>query len=156
LLEVLTLELNIPIQSLGSTTFHRRDVEGGLEPDECYYIRNEPLVRGKKRLDLANDPPPDLAIEIHITHSSLNRQEVYAALKIPELWRFDGEVLEVSQLQPDGRYALQTSSASFPSLPLPELQRFLDLAETTDETRWIRSFRDWVRATLAPGMPDRE
>lgn len=67
--ETLTEELDIAIAGGGSTTFKRQDLERGLEPDECFYIEHEPNVRGKQALDLAQDPPPDLAIEVDISHS---------------------------------------------------------------------------------------
>ena len=104
MIETLTEELAIPIKGAGSTTFKREDLERGLEPDSCFYLANERRIRGKRELDLTIDPPPDLAIEIDITSSSLDRQGIYAALGVPEIWRFDGESLRVYQLQPDGTY----------------------------------------------------
>src|SRR5262249_518426 len=79
----------------GSTTFRREDLERGLEPDRCFYIDNLVAVAGKLELDPAHDPPPDLAIEVDIWSSSLNRLEIYAALGVPEVWRYDGEHFEV-------------------------------------------------------------
>jgi Uma2 family endonuclease len=151
--ETLTEELNLPIKGGGSTTFNREDVDRGLEPDECYYIQNEPRVRGKKKIDLTRDPPPDLALEVDITSSSLDRMGIYAALKVPELWRLDGQTLRVYILQPDGQYALSDRSAAFPFLPLAEIVRFLQLSDTMDETSLVRSFRAWVRDQIAAGWP---
>ena len=71
--------------------------------------------------------------------------EIYAALGIPEVWRYDGTSLQVEQLQGDGSYAQRDQSASFPFLPLAELLRFIERRNTMDETSWIRSFRAWVR-----------
>jgi Uma2 family endonuclease len=150
LVEILTEELEIPVDDRGMTTFRREDRERGLEPDECYYIRNEPLVRGKDEIDLMVDPPPDLAIEVEVSRSSLKKLDVYAALGFPEVWRFDGTAIHVHVLQPDGQYAIRETSANFPFLPMAELARFLQLAPTMDKTSWARSFRDWVRAEVAP------
>ena len=99
MIEALAFELGIPIKGLGATTLKREDVERGLEPDASFYFANERRIRGKKRLDLTIDPPPDLAIEIDITSSSLNRQSIYASLGVPEIWRFDGESLRVGFAQ---------------------------------------------------------
>ncbi|WP_240038857.1 Uma2 family endonuclease [Okeania hirsuta] len=93
LVQTTTEVLGLEISSLGSTTLSRKDLQKGVEPDECYYITNEELVRGKIKFDLDRDPPPDLAIEIYITSSSLDRLTIYAALGIREIWRFDGEKL---------------------------------------------------------------
>lgn len=54
------------IRSLGSRTWNREDLARGLEPDQCYYIQNEVLVRKVEQIDLNQFPPPDLAIEIDI------------------------------------------------------------------------------------------
>ena len=93
--EVLTDELNVDICSLGSLTCKREDLERGLEPDKCYYIQNEDVVWNKEQIDLNEDPPPDLAIEIDITSSSIDRLELYASLGVtgnifPKLHDFGG------------------------------------------------------------------
>src|SRR5688572_8965256 len=67
LIETAALDLDIPIKGIGSTTLRRQMKEKGLEPDECYYVRNETRVRGKRKLDLKKDPPPDLAVEIEVS-----------------------------------------------------------------------------------------
>jgi Uma2 family endonuclease len=153
MIDTLTLELNLPMKGGGSTTFRRADLDRGLEPDECYYLANQPRVQGKEEIDLTVDPPPDLAIEVDITRSSLDRMGIYAALGVPELWRFDGESLQVYGLQADGTYALRPSSLSFPFLPMSDVVRFLIRGEAMDETPWVRSFRDWIRAEVAPRVP---
>jgi Uma2 family endonuclease len=151
MIDAATEELNIPIKSGGSTTFRRQLKQRGLEPDECYWVRHEPQVRGRKNLDLDVDPPPDLAIEVENTRSAVNKLAVYAGLGFPEVWRYNGQALRVAHLQPDGSYAWLDHSPTFPFLPLAELVRFLDQAEGMDETTWIRGFRAWVRAEIAPG-----
>src|SRR5688500_6748040 len=101
-----------------SVTLRREDLERGLEPDNCFYTTRWRAIIGKKRFDLTRDPPPDLAIEIDVTSSSLDRQGIYAALGVPEIWRFDGESLRVFQLGPDGDYRACERSPTFPELPL--------------------------------------
>ncbi|GGA39058.1 Uma2 family endonuclease [Okeania sp. KiyG1] len=93
LVQTTTEVLGLEISSIGSTTLSREDLQKGIEPDECYYITNEALVRGQIKFDFNIDPPPDLAIEIDITSSSLDRLTIYAALGIREIWRFDGKNL---------------------------------------------------------------
>lgn len=142
--ETLTEELNIEIRSLGSRTCKREDLARGLEPDECYYIQNESVVRHLEQIDLNQDPPPDLAIEIDITSSSINRLDLYAALGVPEVWRYDGSQLIIYQLQ-NREYLVCTNSPTFPQLTPSEIIRFLELRKTTGETTLIRLFRQWVR-----------
>lgn len=145
MIETMTEELEIPIRSAGSTTWKNQLKEQGIEADECYYVANEPRVRGRREVDLTVDPPPDLAVEVEITSSWIDKMPIYAGLGVPEVWRYDGKTLSVEQLQPDGSYARRTQSAAFPFLPLAELERFLKDRNSTDETSWIRSFRAWVR-----------
>lgn len=144
LVEALTEELNLEIRSLGSRTCDREDLAKGLEPDQCYYIQNEPAVWNKEKIDLKQDPPPDLAIEIDITSSSINRLEIYAALGVPEVWRYDGQAFRMYHLE-SGEYLGCDRSLAFPLLTTSDLQRFLDLKKTTKENALIRLFREWVR-----------
>lgn len=95
LVETTTEELDIEIRSLGSRTCAREDLARGLEPDQCYYIQNEALVRGVEQIDLNKFPPLDLALEIDITSSSLNRLSIYALLGVLEVWRYDGQTLSI-------------------------------------------------------------
>jgi len=145
MIEALTEELEIPIQSVGSTTWKNALREQGIEADECYYVANESRVRGSREVDLSVDPPPDLAIEVEITGSWIDKLPIYAGLGVPEVWRYDGKALRVEVLQADATYAGQTQSRAFPFLPLADIPRFLDQRDATDETTWIRSFREWVR-----------
>jgi Uma2 family endonuclease len=140
------VELNIPMVPLGSTTFRDAAKKKGLEPDECFYLKNaDAAMKMEKAFDPAVDPPPDLAIEVDITRRSIARQPIYAALGIPELWRFDGTSLTVLALRPDGRYQPQADSVSFPFLPVPELDKFLARLRTENDTAVMRSFQQWVR-----------
>ncbi len=150
MIEAMTEELNIPLRSGGSTTFKKELQEKGLEPDECYWVANEFAVRGRADLDPDIDPPPDIAVEVEISRSALNRMGIYASLRVSEVWRSDGQSIIVAQLQDDGTYAQVARSPSFPWLPLDELSRFLVASATMGETAWIRSFRSWVRTVLAP------
>ena len=148
--ESMTLELDIPIHPGGSTTFKKELLKKGLEPDECYWIQNEPWMRNKWDFDIDLDPPPDLGVEVEVTRSILDRMGIYAALRIPEIWRFDGERLRVCVLGANGKYKEKAKSLAFPFLPMKEIERFLLDTEADNHTALMRSFHDWVRATLVP------
>lgn len=148
LVAVTTEETNVEIRSLGSTTWSREDLLKGLEPDECFYIQNELVVRGKKQIDLRVDPPPDLAIEVDYTHSSLNRLAIYAALGIPEVWRLDEQTLTLYRLV-DGDYQVQETSIALPLWHRDDLLRFLSMSQTMGETSWVKALRQWLREGLA-------
>ncbi|MBN3893140.1 MAG: Uma2 family endonuclease [Nostoc sp. JL31] len=122
---VLAEELGIEIRSAGSTTLKRKISNRGIEPDTCYYIENELAIRGKQTLDLENDPPPDLAIEIDITSSSVNKLGIYSALGVTELWRYDGQYLKFYQLI-EGQYVECKFSIAFPIVSVSEISRFIE------------------------------
>jgi Uma2 family endonuclease len=151
LIVVLVEELGWNMAGFGSMTFKRRKHKRGLEPDECYWIQSEPLVRGKDQIDLRRDPPPDLVLEIDWTRSSLNRLSIFAVMRVPEVGRFDGQTLRVHLLGSDGRYVESTQSLAFPFVPIAELTRFLGMRVTLSETDLIRQFRMWVRDRIAAG-----
>jgi Uma2 family endonuclease len=144
LVEALTEELKIDIASYGSMTCRREDLKRGLEPDELYWIEFEALVRGREEIDLATDPPPDLALEIDISRSTMDRMAIYAALRVPEVWRWDGETLRVFLLSARGTYRQSNHSKAFPFLSLEEFAQFLSRTDLS-ETQLLRSFRAWVR-----------
>ncbi len=151
LLEALTEEMEIEIASYGSMTCRREDLEGGLEPDECYWIAHESQVRGRTDIDLSEDPPPDLVLEVEISRSALNRMNLYAHLRVPEVWRWNGERLRIFLLGPAGHYVETTQSRAFPFLPVAELVRFLQMSADMGETTLLRTFRMWVRERKAQG-----
>jgi len=147
-IDILSEEFNQPTTSAGNMTFQKEELDRGLEADDCFWIVHEPQMRGKLTWDPAHDPSPDLALEIEVSRSALNRLGIYAALKVPEVWCFDGAEVRVLSLQPDGTYLAVPESRYFPGIPLGELVRFLTLAETADALTVVRQFRAWVRQLL--------
>jgi Uma2 family endonuclease len=150
LVDALTEELDLPVKGGGSTTFRRRKRQRGLEPDACWWIASEALVRGKDKLDLRRDPPPDLALEIDVTHSSLDRLAIYAALGIPEVWRLEGESLVCYLLGSDGHYSVSSVSRVFAGLSPADLRPFIALRGQMDENAIVLQFRAWVLQHLRP------
>ena len=147
LIFVLGEELNLEILPAGSTTLKREDLRRGAEPDSSYYIENEARVRNKTEINLSNDPPPDLVVEVDLTSSSLDRFQIYASLGVPELWRYDEGVLHVYQLQ-QGEYVEFNNSPTFAQLPLIEIPRFLEESQRIGVMGMTRTFRNWVREQI--------
>jgi Uma2 family endonuclease len=147
LVEILLEELDIEFWSLGSTTFKNQVMAQGIEPDNCFYIKNEAAVRGKDRLDLTVDPPPDLALEIDVT--SRTHLNIYQGLGVPELWQFEKGTLKISRLQEDGTYQQGDRSPIFPHFPLTEvIPQYLEQAKTAGRNKTMKAFRAWVREVL--------
>ncbi|MBD2330014.1 Uma2 family endonuclease [Alkalinema sp. FACHB-956] len=146
-IQIVTEELEVEIRSLGSSTWTRQDLAKGIEADECYYLQNEQLIRGKLSIDLATDPPPDLAIEIDITSLSIPRLPIYQALAVPEIWRFDGEKVMFLALN-EGEYQEIDRSIALPIVTPSVLQNWLMQATTMGETSWAKAIRRWVQDTV--------
>ncbi|NJO15043.1 MAG: Uma2 family endonuclease [Thioploca sp.] len=146
LVKIILEEMNIEFRALGSTTFKNEQMAQAIEADACFYIHHEAMVRGKKRIDLIVDPPPDLAIEIDI--SSRTHFDNYEKLGVPELWRYDGEHLEINVLQ-NGRYVTSTTSVHFPQLPLVEaIPQYVKQSQSVGRNVTMKAFRAWVRNPL--------
>lgn len=140
LVKALLEGLDIEFWPSGSTTFKNELMEKGIEPDNCFYIENEAAVRGK-RLDLTV-PPPDLALEIDVT--SRTHSNIYEALGVPELWRFEEGKLQINVLQ--GKYVESELSPNFPKLPVIEvIPKYLSQSKTLGTNKTMRAFRAWVR-----------
>lgn len=142
---VLAEELDLDYNLFGSMTIKRQDLEAGKEPDSCYYIANELAVRGKVKLDFDRDPPPDLALEIDITSSSLNQLALYATLGVGEVWRYDGAALIFYQLQ-SGKYAVVDRSSTFPILAPDRVLEFLTDCQTHGVNQAVKILRKWIQA----------
>ena len=141
--KILLEELDIEFCPLGSTTFKNQAMFKGIEPDSCFYIQNEPAVRGKYRLDLTIDPPPDLALEVDITNRS--HPEIYQSLGVPELWQYKRGELKFLLLV-DGKYVESETSLNFPNFPLLEvIPQYLTQCRTEGRNKGIRAFRSWVQ-----------
>jgi Uma2 family endonuclease len=148
ILTLLTLAFDLDIYSLGSTTFTSQWAEKGLEPDQCYYFKQLNKVAGKKRMDLKTMPPPDLAIEIDITSSSIPRLPIYASFGVPEVWRYDGTELIFYRLQ---RKAYKPAKASlyFPALPSNEVVHWLQTGEKSADGPVLKLVQEWCRTQQA-------
>lgn len=141
-IRVLVVELGLNLKTLGSTTLDREDLDRGAEPDNAYYIQNQPLVAGR-RVDLATDPPPDLVVEVDITHTDMDKLSLYAALGVPEFWRYNGETWHIYQLQSEA-YQEVEHSPTFPQIPKELLCQFLAQAQQ-NEVAAEQTLRDWLR-----------
>ncbi|MFI5461690.1 MAG: Uma2 family endonuclease [Isosphaerales bacterium] len=151
-----TSELRIRCRPLGQTTWKRPEIARGLEADQCYYftpkkIKAELKGLAKKSNKIADYPNPDLAIEIDISPSQVDRTGIYAALKVPEVWRFDGESLVIGQLSRDGTYTTAEKSLFLP-VRAEEVCRWVAQEDSSDELAWEQRLREWARTELAPRL----
>lgn len=148
-IDIITDEFQVPCEPGRTVTLRRRRKSRGLEPDNCYWIASAERLAGKTRLDLRVDPPPDLAIEMDVTHSSLDRMSIYAALGVPEVWRVTSKGLTFNILG-GGTYKVRRRSLSFPQLASADLVPFLAQLASTGTAAIVRQFREWVRQVLLP------
>ena len=135
--------MGLKIKTMGSTTMNYPNLKKGAEPDNAYYIQNQPLVKGRE-VDFSQDPPPDLVIEVDITHTDIAKNQFYASLGVPEFWRFNGKVWRIYQLQ-EKVYVEVEVSPTFPQVPKERLYTFLEQAKE-DEIDAVRDLRSWWAA----------
>jgi Uma2 family endonuclease len=151
LLEAYADDMEIDIEGLGSTTFRRKDLLRGLEPDECYYIAHAADVAGKHKLNLMVDPPPDLAIEVEISPADVARVPIYAALGVPEVWRYDGRRLTPMRRVRSGTYEPIERSLAFPNLPMDRFGAFVEIAVSKGQSAGVRALRRWLKEPPSAG-----
>jgi Uma2 family endonuclease len=142
-IRILVVEMGLKIKTMGSTTLEREDLDKGAEPDNAYYVKKQPLVAGRN-IDLSQDPPPDIVVEVDITHSDIDKFRLYAKMGVPEFWRFNGQVLQIYQFQ-EGQYAEVEVGPTFPTVPKTRLYEFLEQARK-DEVEAELALREWVRS----------
>jgi Uma2 family endonuclease len=138
--------LDIPCSESRSTTFRREDEGAGKEADTSFYLAHEQEIRDKDEIDLATDPPPDLAIEVDDFSNSRNKLAIYAALRVPEVWRYDANAgsLWFGRLESDGTYRSLDRSECLPMLTPEKVLEALALCRGLPESRWGRLLRDWI------------
>lgn len=144
-IRILVVELGLKMKSMGSTTLARADLLKSAEPDNGYYIQNYNLVADHE-VDLAIDPPPDLVVEVDITHTNIQKNDLYASLDVPEFWRFNGREWRIFRLV-NGQYEDCDRSPTFPLVSKADLYGFLQTA-ITDEVAAEIDFRQWVRSQI--------
>jgi Uma2 family endonuclease len=148
----LARKLNFKCKPLGNATWKKAELEKGKEADGCFYLANYERIRNKE-IDLDVDPPPDLAIEVEISRSALNALTIYAALGVPEIWRFDGAKFHIHRRQENGSYLEVEQSHALPFLRREEVVEWLVRAEELDDdVEWIEQVGEWTRIELAPRL----
>jgi Uma2 family endonuclease len=153
-LSIVSTACGIRSRKLGETTWKRPEIERGLEADQCVVFDPDKLAAVKKALegksnDLAQYPNPDLAVEIDISRSQVDRPDIYAKLKVFEIWRFDGALVVFEQLQSDGKYAAVERSRWLPVRP-EDVRRWLIEEDSSDDVEWRRKLTEWAKG-LVPG-----
>ena len=147
LMDRLSTLMGFDLESLGSTTFNQEWLDNGVEPDTCFYIKNAAKIIGKNRIDLAVDPPPDIAVEIDISHRSTTKLKIYEELRVPEIWLYEEQKLQILLLTETG-YADSPTSQSFRFLTSEALTQFLERSKTEGQGAVLRVFREWVKTKL--------
>jgi Uma2 family endonuclease len=150
LIVILSEELDLEIIGLKSTTWRSKLKAVGKEADECFYIQNEAKMRGKVKIDLTVDPPPDLVIEIDLTHSFIDKMTIYTKLQVPEIWQYQKEKITIYLLNQDqSQYQESETSLAFPFFPVKELANFIKIDDQKGENAKMKEFRQWVRLQLS-------
>jgi len=150
LLAVVEEETGTKVYNFGSTTFSREDLQKGFEADTCFYIAHASHVRGKPRLDLHTDPPPDLVVEIDITHPSLEKLPIYAQIGVPEVWRYAAGRMEILLLEGDA-YRPAPQSRAVPVVTTAALSRLVDESTGLSQGEWLRQVRAWLHGGTGIG-----
>ncbi len=147
LVRLVSLRLRIRVLSFGSATMKKPGKRKGLEPDGCFYVQTAAAIGNKLQLDFESDPPPDIAVEVDLHHESLSKFPIYAALGIPEVWRYDGEALIIYHLQND-QYIVAEASQALPVLTATTLSEFLRRSEHEDQYDILVAFEGWLQSQL--------
>ncbi len=144
------LRLKIDILAFGSSTMRKRRKSKGGEPDGCFYIQTAALIGNRIHLDFETDPPPDIVVEIDVHHDSRGKFPVYAALGVPEIWRYDGESMTIHHLSDDGQeqYFVQETSDALPMLTARLLTETIERMRTDGELIALLAFDEWLQSRL--------
>jgi Uma2 family endonuclease len=144
-IEEMSWSIGVRVEGRRSATKRRRSLRRGLEPDETYFIANEPAMRGRFDYNPERDPPPDLVIEVDLRRPSKRRMRIYAALQIPEIWIHDGVATRFFALQ-EGDYHEVARSLSYSFLSPGDIDRFLARLPNEATEDVVHAFGKWAKA----------
>jgi Uma2 family endonuclease len=156
---IVTRSLGIPRMALGSTTWGREEADRGIEADECFYFEPEKIAAANAALaresnDSADYPAPDLAVEVDVSRSQLDRPAIYATIRVAEVWRFVGGKALIEHLGADGTYARSPASRFLPVRDV-DIQRWLSEEDQSDQPAWEARLAAWSRRLAKPRGPRR-
>jgi len=143
------LRLRMDILAFGSATMRKPKRSAGHEPDACFYVQTAPLIGNKIQLDFETDPPPDIVVEVDVHHDSRSRFRVYAALGVPEIWRYDGQAMTIYHLSDvsDGpHYMSRNTSAALPMLSAMLLTEMIERMRRDGELSALLAFDEWLQS----------
>ncbi len=136
--------LEIDYENAASTTFRRESKKKGFEGDATFYFKNAETIRRKTKIDLSKDPPPELVIEIDITHGSLSKFPIFADLGIEEVWRFDGENVKFHRLQ-GKNYKEISESVCLKNLKSKMVTELLFSASELKKLDWVKLIHKTIK-----------
>lgn len=139
--------LEIDYETSGSTTFRKEKKRKGFEGDATFYFKNADVIRGKKEIDLNFDPPPELVVEVDITHGSLSKFPIFSALGIEELWRFDGNNVIFYRLE-NADYKQIAESVCLPSVKSETVTEMLFAAQELKRSEWLKLIHRLIEKNL--------
>jgi Uma2 family endonuclease len=145
LISQISFRLQINILFFGSTTIRKRKKNKGKEPDACFYVQSADPIGKRIKLDFAVDPPPDVVVEIDIYHDSRDSFQIYSALGVPEIWRYDGQEMTIYHLHQD-EYVLVEASHALPILTGIILADYLERMRQDGEFAAIIAFDEWLQS----------
>ncbi len=144
LTRLLVRELGLKLESRGTALLKRELRETGAQPDGCFYIQNAVKIIGKRVIDLSSDPPPDIVVEVDLSSESLGKFPIYAALGVPEIWRYDGAVFKMYHLA--GQIYLEAdASLAFPFLTAVVMTELIEQSKLTGQDEALENFRIWIQ-----------
>ena len=145
LIFILSEEMGLTIEPAGATTFKSKLLKKGLEPDTCVYVQNAARIIGKRRIKLDEDPPPDVAVEIDMSNDSIDKFPIYAAIGVPEIWRYDGKAARFYKLAGEN-YEVMQESIAFPGFTAQVFGQYLERSTVEGYTAAAKAFRQMLRS----------
>jgi Uma2 family endonuclease len=145
--------LKIRWTTAGTATYRRQQKSGGVEGDETFYFGEHAIrMRGADRIDLDAQPPPDLAVEVEVSHSADDAVTIWGRLGVPEVWRFDPIAGTCSfwRRRRDGTYTRIGHSVAFPMLTPDDVLEQMRLADELGPDEWQARLARWVKKVIVP------
>ena len=132
--------VGVVYEGIDVVTLEREDLLRGCEGDRMYYVRATPPPLDVEELDLLIHDAPDLVIEVDLSSRSVDKEPLYAAFGVTELFRLERDTLRLRHLT-GNTYEDVDVSGLLPGLDVPLLREHVALRPVLPQREIVRRWR---------------
>ena len=148
-------QLGVPCEPAGEATYRLHEKGAGLEGDRTFHFgANALAMRGGENYNFSTDPPPDLAIEVEVSHPADDAIIAWGRAGVPEVWRFDvaSSTCSFWRRRDQGNYEAISRSECLPQISTDDVVELVQKARAIGVAPCLAQIPHWVDQVLRPRL----